>query len=184
MDSKDESNNAVAGAEKSYGEVLEDLYAVTPEILEIVKLRIAFWDKLVILNAGSLALSVSAAASFRGHTIGDAGVGYLFASWKLMILAIVFSMIAQWAATSSATYLRRQLTSLRTHLKLANIRRDLERGGVNPSDPLAKLTDDAGRDVDLSKRYARPFEQSRTGLECCRRFARYLLLFGSTALRT
>lgn len=159
MDPKDGKARTIADAEKSYGETLDEIYSTTPEILELTKIRIGFWDKLVILNAGSLALSVSAAASFRGHTIGDGGVGYLLASWKLMILAIGCSMVAQWAATGSATYLRRQLTSLKTHRKLTSIQAMLTNAGVDTPAGLRKLTADASEDVGLGQRYARPFER-------------------------
>jgi hypothetical protein len=65
------------------------------------KVYIAFWDKLVLLEGGTLALSLSAATAFRGHTVGDGGVGYLSSAWKFLLASIIVAVIAQWIAALS-----------------------------------------------------------------------------------
>lgn len=144
----------------AFDATLDEVYNTAPEILEITKIRIGLWDKVAILNAGTLALSLSAFASFRGHTIGDGGVGYLFAAWKLMILAIVCSLGAQWAATVSTTYIRRQLIALKTHRKLKRIEERLILEGVTLTEPHRSLLDEADREASKGNRYARPFERA------------------------
>ena len=70
-------------------------------IVEISKLRVAFWERLVILNAGTLALSLTATSLVRTHVVGDGGVGYLRAAWKCLIFSIMSALIAQSEAISA-----------------------------------------------------------------------------------
>lgn len=90
---------------KLQDEVLELGAGVAPAQIEARKLQIGFWDKLVILDAGTLALSINAATAFRGHTVGDGGVGFLFAAWKLLVVSIIFACLAQWLGSISAQHL-------------------------------------------------------------------------------
>ena len=68
---------------------------------DLLKTRISFWEKLVLVDAGALTLSLSAATAFRGHTVGDAGVGYLFGAWRLLLLSIALATMAQWLTASA-----------------------------------------------------------------------------------
>jgi hypothetical protein len=153
-----DSHTPIDDAQDAFDAALDEIYSVTPEILELTKFRLSFLDKLAILNAGTLALSLSASASFRDHLVGDGGFGYLFAAWKLTIMAIVCSMFAQWASTASATYLRRQLAGLKTHRKLIRIEQKLSKSGIQMAEPHRSLIDEADRDVTKAKKYARPLE--------------------------
>jgi hypothetical protein len=158
IDDMSDPQTPLADAQDAFDIALDEIYNTTPEILDLVKIRISFWDKLALLNAGTLALSFSASASFRGHSAGDGGVGYLFAAWKLMILAIILSLVAQWAATGSATYLRRQLLALKTHRRLIRIQQNLTKNAIQLGEPHHSLLNETEREVDKAKSYARPFE--------------------------
>lgn len=153
-----DSRTPIDDAQDAFDAALDEIYSATPEILELTKFRLSFWDKLALLNAGTLALSLSASASFREHSVGDGGFGYLFAAWKLTILAIVCSMFAQWASTASATYLRRQLAGLKTHRKLIRIEQKLSKCGIHMSEPHHSLIGEVDREVTKAKKYARPLE--------------------------
>src|ERR1700758_48025 len=96
-----EEKSATQIADEMIGASMQEL--VSPAA-EVQKLHISFWDKLVLLNAGTLTLSFTAAASFHGHTIGDGGVGYLFAAWKLLILSMIFALLAQWLGAISVDH--------------------------------------------------------------------------------
>ena len=85
-------------------EVLELGAAFASSIFEARKLQISFWDKLVILDAGTLALSINATTAFRGHIVGDGGVGFLFAAWKLLIVSMVLAVLAQWLGSLSTQH--------------------------------------------------------------------------------
>ena len=86
-------------------EVLELRATIAPSQVEALRLSISFWEKLVILDGAALTLSVTSATAFRGHTVGDGGVGYLFAAWKLLLLSIIFAAIAQGLGANSAQHL-------------------------------------------------------------------------------
>jgi hypothetical protein len=86
-------------------EILGIAESIPAIAIEARKLHIGFWEKLVILDAGTLALSLTAATAFRGHTVGDGGVGYLFAAWKLLISSIICATVAQWLAATSTQHL-------------------------------------------------------------------------------
>ncbi len=75
------------------------------KLLEVKKLYIGLWDKLVILGAGVLTLSLTAATAFRGHTVGDGGVGYLFLAWKFLMVSIVLAGLAQVVAAIATEYM-------------------------------------------------------------------------------
>jgi hypothetical protein len=107
-----DEQKSIEDANASLMSMLEEVYNRGPEVIYLYKIRIGFWDKLVILNAGTLALSFTIVAALRGHTVGDGGIGFLFAAWKLLLIAIALSILAQWFATAAATYAHRQLTAL------------------------------------------------------------------------
>ena len=124
--------------EKELEELYEALDAVVAEHLategdarDIVKTRIAFWDKLVVLNAGTLALTFSAASSFRGHSIGDGGVGYLFAAWKLLSASILLAIFAQWAAGNFIAHYHVALKANLFNRRFESLLRKLKKAGGN-----------------------------------------------------
>ena len=85
-------------------------------------MRISYWEKLTVLNAGTLALSFTAAAAFRGHAIGDGGLGYLFAAWKNLIASIALCLVAQWLTWLAATHFQRFMFANLIKRKLDRVR--------------------------------------------------------------
>jgi hypothetical protein len=73
---------------------------------DLIKIRIGIWDKLTVLNASTLALSFTAASAFHTHAVGDGGVNYLFASWKLLIISIGLAAFAQHVAATAIEQLQ------------------------------------------------------------------------------
>jgi hypothetical protein len=80
---------------------LEGLAESVEGVRDLVKMRVAFWDKLTVLNAGTMALSFTAASVFQNRSRVVGGGGFLFASWKALIASIAFALIAQHLATAS-----------------------------------------------------------------------------------
>jgi hypothetical protein len=56
---------------------VDEIYTNPEPIVEFVKMQIGFWEKLVVLDAATLAASFTASGIFREHFTGDGGVGYL-----------------------------------------------------------------------------------------------------------
>ena len=75
---------------------IDEIYTNPNPPLEFVKLEIGFCEKLVVLDAATLAASFTAIGMFRTNPIGDGGVGYLEAAWKLLFFGIGFCLLAQW----------------------------------------------------------------------------------------
>lgn len=92
---------------------VDDIYTDPTPVIEMVKLQISFWEKLVVLDATTLALSFTASGFFREHLIGDGGVGYLAAAWKLLFGGIVFALIAQWLTIPGLLYATGQMYGMR-----------------------------------------------------------------------
>ena len=126
MNSPEISNDEI---QRDYDVALDEMYSIAPDVVDLFKIRIGFWDKLVILSAGALALSFTIAASFRGHAFGDGGLGYLFAAWKLLVVAIVSAVIAQWTAIGAATFFFRAAVTLRAHRKFVRLSEKIDRAG-------------------------------------------------------
>jgi hypothetical protein len=70
-------------------------------------MQIGFWEKLVVLDAATLAASFTASGIFRQHLIGDGGVGYLAAAWKLLLCGVAFALLSQWVAIPGAIAISR-----------------------------------------------------------------------------
>jgi hypothetical protein len=96
-------------------------------------MRIAFYDKLVILNGGTLALSFTAAFGLYQRvspTLHIAAIGYLFLAWKLLMISIVSSLISNWLSIhgtgATSTYLTTKMTETQVTLTQSALR------GINP----------------------------------------------------
>ena len=123
-------------------QILGLVETLIPQAVEVRKTHIAMWDKLVILDAAILTISLSAATAFRGHVVGDGGVGYLFAAWRYLLMSIVFSVGAQWLTAFSTEHL-----VLAINMKLVSERAGrLKAAGVRPFDT-ASVTMDASSKV-------------------------------------
>jgi hypothetical protein len=75
---------------------LEQADAVLIKMFEFVKLRAAYFDKLIILNGGTLALSFSAVATFHAHPLATTQqfpIPYLLLAWKLLMSSIVLGRV-------------------------------------------------------------------------------------------
>jgi hypothetical protein len=74
--------------------------------IELLVLRVGFYDKLVILNGGTLALSFTAATGLHGHLNPSKPALLpqdLFLAWELLMFSIVGSVICNWLSMSSVT---------------------------------------------------------------------------------
>lgn len=83
-------------------EAVDEIYTNPSPIIDFVKMQIGFWEKLVVLDAATLAASFTASGMFREHLNGDGGFGYLAASWKLLLFGIILCLLAQWIAIPGA----------------------------------------------------------------------------------
>jgi hypothetical protein len=79
-------------------DAVDEIYTNPAPIVELVKMQIGFWEKLVVLDAATLAASFTASGIFREHLTGDGGVGYLAVAWKFLICGIALCLLAQWVA--------------------------------------------------------------------------------------
>lgn len=109
--------------------VIDTAYGNAEAVRDIFKMRIAFWDKLTVLNAGTLALSFTAAFSFRNQVVGDGGFGYLFAAWKMFISSIVLALSAQLFAVVAISHLHRTLSANVFKRSLDRLDREVVKGG-------------------------------------------------------
>jgi hypothetical protein len=83
-------------------DAVDEIYTNPTPIVEFVKMQMGFWEKLVVLDAATLAASFTASGIFREHLIGDGGVGYLAVAWKLLLCGIALCLLAQWIAIPGA----------------------------------------------------------------------------------
>jgi hypothetical protein len=83
-------------------DTVDEIYTNPAPIVEFVKMQIGFWEKLVVLDAATLAASFTASGIFREHLTGDGGAGYLTAAWKLLFCGIALCLLAQWIAFPGA----------------------------------------------------------------------------------
>jgi hypothetical protein len=81
---------------------VDEIYTNPEPLVEFVKMQIGFWEKLVVLDAATLAASFSASSMLHEHFSGDGGVGYLAAAWKLLLWGITLCLLAQWVAFTGA----------------------------------------------------------------------------------
>lgn len=81
---------------------VDEIYTDSAPAVEFVKMQIGFWEKLVVLDAATLAASFTASGIFREHVVGDGGVGYLAVAWKLLFCGIALCIAAQWVAIPGA----------------------------------------------------------------------------------
>jgi hypothetical protein len=83
-------------------DTVDEIYTNPAPIVDFVKMQIGFWEKLVVLDAATLAASFTASGIFREHLTGDGGVGYLAAAWKLLFCGLALCLLAQWIAIPGA----------------------------------------------------------------------------------
>jgi hypothetical protein len=83
-------------------DTVDEIYTNPAPIVDFVKMQIGFWEKLVVLDAATLAASFTASGIFHEHLTGDGGVGYLVAAWKLLFCGLALCLLAQWVAIPGA----------------------------------------------------------------------------------
>jgi hypothetical protein len=83
-------------------DAVDEIYTNPAPIVDFVKMQMGFWEKLVILDAATLAASFTASGIFHDHFIGDGGVGYLAAAWKFLFCGVALCLLAQWVAIPGA----------------------------------------------------------------------------------
>jgi hypothetical protein len=81
---------------------VDRIYTSPDPSIDFVRLQIGFWEKLIVLDAATLAASFTAIGMFRDHLVGDGGGGYLQAAWKLLFCGIALCLLAQWLAIPGA----------------------------------------------------------------------------------
>jgi hypothetical protein len=99
-------------------DAVDEIYTNPAPIVDFVKMQIGFWEKMVVLDAATLAASFTASGIFREHLIGDGGVGYLAAAWKLLFCGLALCLIAQWIAISGVIASSGYLDGMRVLLLL------------------------------------------------------------------
>jgi hypothetical protein len=86
-------------------EFLDKLDSQLEKFQNLTSLRTAFYDKLIVLNGGTLAISFTAATSFHGPNAQWKllGLSNLFSAWELLIIAIVLSFISNYLTLGVVT---------------------------------------------------------------------------------
>ena len=86
--------------------------------IEILKSQSSFWERLVILDGATLALSLTAAAAFKGLHLPphDGGAGYLLAAWKFFILSATLGLVTQWVLTLCLSQLTTAMFSFKVSI--------------------------------------------------------------------
>ena len=79
-------------------DAVDEMYSDPSPLIESVKLQLAFWEKVVVLDAAILGLSQTASLFFLGRLSGDGAVGYLNAAWRLLFWGTGFALFAQLIA--------------------------------------------------------------------------------------
>lgn len=100
-------------------DAVDEIYTNPTPSLDFVKMQLGFWEKLVVLDAATLAASFTASGIVREHMIGDGGVGYLMAAWKLLFCGISSCLLAQSIAIPGAIAISGHYTAMRV-LSLLN----------------------------------------------------------------
>jgi hypothetical protein len=100
-------------------DLVDEIYTNPAPGLDFVKMQLGFWEKLVVLGAATLAASFTASGMVREHLIGDGGVGYLVAAWKLLFCGISLCLLAQWVAIPGAIAISGHYSGMRV-LSLLN----------------------------------------------------------------
>jgi len=74
---------------------VEELHSVIETFIKISQLRIAFYEKLILLAGGSFALSLTFLGFFQQHEFGGRKVSLrsLKWAWALLLISIVFSWL-------------------------------------------------------------------------------------------
>lgn len=86
--------------------MMEQAHASSLFQLEGIKLRIAHHEKVVVLCAGTLALTFTAATAFHGgHGQELAALSSLRNAWELLLGAIVLSVISNWLSVNGVSHL-------------------------------------------------------------------------------
>ena len=137
---------------------LGELYGNNPGLIEIAKIKLSFWDKLVVLDVGSLALLFSVAGANHHSWIGDGGIGYLSATCKLLILSIGAAVSAQWFGVASTTYLQRHRLALRVHWGMQRAVDALATNNEVLIGPPASLLNQMNEEVETMQPRARRME--------------------------
>lgn len=118
---------AVSLIQKHNDDLLTELKASTATSLDLLKARVAFSEKLIVLNGGTLALSFSAAASFysKGILSSDC-TACLLAAWKCLIFAICAALTAQWLRINIGINLNTHMTGAIVSMRALRMDADLK----------------------------------------------------------
>lgn len=98
---------------------VDEIYTNPEPIVEFVRMQIAFWEKVVVLDAATLAASLTAIGAFYDRFSGDGGIGYLSAAWKLLFCGLALCLLAQWIAIPGAVAISGHYSGMRV-LSLLN----------------------------------------------------------------
>jgi len=86
--------------------MMEQAHASSLLQVDSMKLRIAHHEKLIVLCAGTLALSFTAATSFHGQQNHEiAAIPSLLRAWQLLLSAIVLGVVSNWMSVTGVAHL-------------------------------------------------------------------------------
>src|SRR5260370_21523818 len=93
----DNKDIAAAISEGASSEGAKSFERVTQKTDTIAKLRLEFFDRIVLLDGGTVALSVTLIGSFASKTNhGVKSVLLLVFSWSAFLLSMVFALTRNW----------------------------------------------------------------------------------------
>lgn len=88
---------AVAISEGASSEAAKSFERLTQKTDTIAKLRLEFFDRIVLLNGGTVALSVTLIGSFASKSNHNVkSVWLLILSWSAFLLSMVFALTRNW----------------------------------------------------------------------------------------
>lgn len=131
---------------------VDELYTNPEPSLGFVRMQVSFWEKLVVLDAATLAASFTASGIFRDHLIGDGGIGYLAAAWKLLMWALALCLLAQWLAIPGAMAISEKYYGMRVLSLLNKSRADPMKKGVYPPEYASIASEIVAKYPGLSSR--------------------------------
>ncbi len=93
----DEKDIAAAISEGASSEAAKSFERLTQKTDTIAKLRLEFFDRIVLLDGGTVALSVTLIGSFASKTNhGVKSVLLVVLSWSAFLLSMVFALVRNW----------------------------------------------------------------------------------------
>ncbi len=126
-------------------EAVGDIYTNPEPSVDFVKMQVAFWEKLVVLDAAILAASFTAVGALHDRFAGDGEIGYLAAAWKFLICGLALCLLAQWIAIRGAIAICGYYSGMRVLSLLNKLIRQASARGEQQSPEYLKLSSEIVR---------------------------------------